>query len=33
MAFKEAYQDLAWSIWPKVKIFGLEVWIYCVDFW
>ena len=33
MTFEEAYQDLIWNIWPKVKMFGSEVWTYCVDLW
>lgn len=33
MTFEEAYHDLIWNAWPKVKMFGLEVWSYCVGFW
>lgn len=33
MTFEEAYHDLIWNIWPKVEMFGLEVWLYCVGFW
>jgi len=33
MTFEEAYHDLIWNVWPKIKVFFIEVWTYCNDFW
>lgn len=33
MGFEEAYNDFMREVWPEVKMFFTEAWIYCTGIW